>query len=144
MADHIRLEVDAEEVLAAFANLPATVHTYTLAAAETTANNIAREAKSRVPRRRGKITAAQAARPPIEDLIRVLPMKNGKGYVVLVDDPAAPFLPWQLEYGTQHMTKRDFFFPSARLEQAGHERRMHDAVEEAIHVASSLRGGGEE
>lgn len=144
MADHVDFDLDAEEVLAAFKSLPATVHTFTLAAAQTTAENIAREARSRVPRRRGKITAAQAARPPLEDLITVLPMRNGTGYVVIVQDPAAPFLPWQLEYGTEHMTKRDFFFPSARLERSSHERRMHDAVQQAIDTSTSLRMGDED
>ena len=68
----------------------------------------------------------------------VLPMRNGTGYVVIVQDPAAPFLPWQLEYGTQQMDKRAFFFPSARLEQSGHERRMNDALTQAIAVAAAI------
>jgi hypothetical protein len=138
MADAVTVDVDDAALLEAFESLPATIHTLTLAAAQVTAENIAREARARVPRRRGAVTAAQLARPPLEDLIVVLPMRNGTGYVVIAQDPAAPFLPVQLEYGTQHMDKRAFFFTSARLEQSGHTRRMNDALTQAIEIAAAI------
>lgn len=140
MADGITIEVDAAGLIDAFESLPATIRTLTRGAAEVTAQNIAREARARVPRRHGKLTAAQQGRPPLEDLIDVLPMRNGTGYVVIVQevDPEAMFLPWQLEYGTQHMAQRKFFFPSARLERGAHERRMNDALSQAIEIASAI------
>lgn len=135
MSDAITFEWHAEQVLAAFSKLSDVVRLLTNAAAHETATLIAEEARRRVPRRHGRITAAQAARPPLEELITVQKMRNDTGWVVIVQNPAAPFLPWQLEYGTQHMTKRDFFFAPARLERGAHRQRMNEALHEAIRLS---------
>jgi hypothetical protein len=135
MPDAITFEWHAEALLTAFGHLSQAVRIATNLAAHETAQLIAEEARRRVPRRHGRLTRAQQARPPLETLISVQPMRNDTGWVVIVQDPAAPFLPWQLEYGTQFMTKRDFFFAPARLERRNHDRRMNDALHHAIEIA---------
>ena len=137
MSDFCTLEWHAEALLTAFDNLSQAVRIATNLAAHETAQAIAEEARRRVPRRRGRITRAQAARPPLETLITVEPMRNDTGWVVIVNDPAAPFLPMQLEYGTRFMTQRDFFFAPARLERGRHERRMNNALQSAIDLVGS-------
>jgi len=134
MSDAVTFEWHAEALLTAFDNLSQAVRIATNLAAHDTAQLIADEARRRVPRRHGRLTRAQQARPPLEQLISVQPMRNNTGWVVIVQDPAAPFLPWQLEYGTRYMTKRDFFFAPARLERGNHERRMNAALQEAVHL----------
>src|ERR1044072_6544069 len=114
MSDAVTFEWHAEALLTAFDNLSQAVRIATNLAAHDTAQLIADEARRRVPRRNGRLTRAEQARPPLEQLISVQPMRNNSGWVVIVQDPAAPFLPWQLEYGKRSMTKREFFCAPAR------------------------------
>ena len=132
MSDRCTFEWHADVLLTAFDQLGEAVRIATSLAAHETAEAIAEEARRRVPRRHGPLTRAQQARPPLETLITVQPMRNQTGWVVIVADPAAPFLPIQLEYGTRYMTKRDFFFVPARLERGRHTRRMNEALQQAI------------
>jgi hypothetical protein len=129
----ITFDMDATKLLAAFDFVTEAIRLPTLEACHVTADNIATEARARVARRGPNPTQAQLARPPIEDLIFVQPMRNGTGYVVIVQVPGEdPYLPWQLEFGTQDMAQRPFFFAPAVLEQAAHLRRLQDAQQAGI------------
>lgn len=151
MADKFTIEVDTRELLAALDALPDLVLSNLKAASKITADNIAREAKGRVARRTGETAEG----------IHVEESYSGDGYVVLMGDAVSPAETksrerrglktaksnlhqtkhtgiW-LEFGTKFMTKREFFFPSARLEESAHNRRAREAVQDAINA----RGLGE-
>jgi hypothetical protein len=124
MADRFIIDVDTRALLAALDAIPAAVHAHLKAAAKVTADNIAREAKSRVARRTGKTG----------DAITVEEARSGDGYVVFVANAAAdwPNLDIGLEFGTKFMTPRPFLFASAHLEEGAHDRRSRAAVQAAI------------
>jgi len=144
MADRFVIEVDTRELLAALDAIPAAILLNLKAAAKITADNIAREAKSRIARRTGETAEG----------IHVEESYGGNGYVVLMGDVVSgqetasrqarglksaksklhqmKHVGIWLEFGTKHMTKREFFFPSARLEEAAHDRRAREAVQDAI------------
>jgi len=138
MADGVTLTFDATRLLAAFDLLTAAVQMAEVEACHITAQNIATEARARVARRGPNPTRAQQGRPPIEDLIRVAPIANGTGYVVIVQetDPSALYLPFYLEMGTKDMARRPFFFASAALERDAHRRRINEAAQGAIDALS--------
>lgn len=142
MADGASLTFDARQLLAAFDFLTKAVALAELEACHITAENIAAEARARVARRGPNPTQAQLARPPLEDLIRVAPLVNGTGYVVIVQetDPEAAYLPFYLEYGGPqvfpNIGKRPFFFTSAALEKSAHARRINEAAQAAIDAVS--------
>ena len=138
MPDGVTMTFDATRLLAAFDLLTQTVQKAELEACHITAEHIATEARARARRRGPDPTRAQQARPPIEDLIRVEPIANGSGYVVIVQetDPGALYLPFYLEMGTQEMSKYPFFFTSAALEKPAHERRINEAAQAAIDAVS--------
>jgi len=144
MADKFTIEIDTRELLAALDAIPAAVLAHLRVASKITADNIAREAKSRVARRTGETAEG----------IHVEESYDGSGYVVLMGDAVgsaetarrkalglstAKSKLYQgkhtgiwLEFGTKFMTKREFFFPSARLEEAAHDRRSRQAIQDAI------------
>ena len=137
MANSISFEMDASKLVAAFDAVTEAIRLPTLEACRVTAENIKREARARVSRRGPNPTRAQQGRPPLEDLIRVEPMHNGTGYVVIVEEPArdnsgAEYLPFYLEFGTQEMAKRVFFFAAATLEKEAHRGRLQDAQQAGI------------
>jgi hypothetical protein len=138
MADGVTMTFDATRLLAAFDVLTLAVAKAELEACRITAENIATEARARVARRGPHPTRAQLARPPLEQLIRVEPLANGTGFVVIVQetDPDALYLPFYLERGTKDMTSRPFFFASAALEKPAHERRINEAAQAAIDAVS--------
>lgn len=137
MANSISFEMDASKLLAAFDAVTEAIRLPTLEACRVTAENIKREARARVSRRGPNPTRAQQGRPPLEDLIRVEPMHNGTGFVVIAEEPVrdnsgAEFLPFYLEFGTVNMAKRVFFFAAATLEKEAHRQRLQDAQQAGI------------
>lgn len=144
MADGLTIDPDVTALLAALDAFPeAMLARHLKPAARVTAVNVEREAKARVARR----TGATAEGIHIEEA------HDGSGYVVLPDfGPDVTFswhtmkrsgrshtqrvtrnnLPAWLEFGTRHMRERPFFFAAARLEEGAHDRRMRQAVVDAI------------
>src|SRR4030095_17001935 len=61
-------------------------------------------------------------------------------WVVLAVRADRPNVGFWLEFGTRYMTARPFLYVSAALEQAGHQRRMAEAVETSIDV-TGFEGG---
>jgi hypothetical protein len=84
-----------------------------------TADRVAGDARARVPRRTGATAAT----------IEVLKNRRVDGYLVIVRGAAL-----YLEFGTLYMAARAFFYPSARLEAPGYDRRTRDAVQDGIAV----------
>ena len=123
MADTLTIDVDATALLRMLDQLGRSAAAQHLkAAAKVTAERIATEAAARVARRTGKTAAG----------IKVEETRTGNGYVVFVRRPEMPGLPAWLEFGTKYMTARPFLFASARLEEGPHERRVAQALQEAI------------
>jgi hypothetical protein len=141
--DRISFSVDASEVVAALSSLPTATRLLCKEAAHVTANNIANDARARVAHRGPDPTRAQQGRPPIEHFITVQEMTNDRGYVVVVQEPPQLYLPWELEYGTEFMDARPFFFSSAVIEYAAHSARMNDALVRAVALAAEARGLGD-
>jgi hypothetical protein len=122
MSDRLTIDVDNRSLLAALDRLGALAEKHVQAAAKETADRIAAEARARVARRTGTTAHGIGV-----DIARV-----GSGYVVFADRPDNPGLPGWLEFGTERMTARPFLFASARLEEAAHDRRIRQAVQDAI------------
>ncbi len=141
MANSVTFEMDASKLLAAFDAVTEAIRLPTLEACRVTAEAIATEARARVARRGPNPTRAQQGRPPLEDLIRVEPMvsssANVVGSVVIVQEPVldnagAEFLPFYLEFGTEDMEARKFFFTSGALEKPAHLQRLQDAQQAGL------------
>lgn len=122
MAPLLTIDVDPKPVLAAIDRFAKDLEPKLLAPAKETAENIVREAEARVARRTGKTAEG----------IGLEVARIGVGYVVFDDNPDMPGLPGWLEFGTLKMRRREYFFSSARLEEAAHERRMVQAVTDTI------------
>ena len=142
MADQITAELDAGSLIDAMDRLGNEVLLrHTKGAALVTANNIAAEAQRRIRRRTGTTAAG----------ITVVEDHEREGYVVKMGDvrgPNARQIPGSrrrlsvhtndahvgtyLEYGTRDMGAFPFFWQSARLEYGPHDRRMKEAVQDAI------------
>ena len=118
----LTIDVDTSALLAAFDRIPDLVAKHVTVAAKVTADAIKSEALGRVARRTGTTASG----------ITVDTARAGVGYVVFVDHPDNPGLPGWLEFGTKHMTAQPFLFVSARLEEGAHDRRMRDAIRDAI------------
>lgn len=139
MSDFFQADANTPEtaaLIAALDRLPDVMQErHTKPAAKVTADNIAREARARVRRRTGRTAAG----------ITVEESHDGQGYVVLPfneqfelaiisagNDQQPENLPIWLEFGTRFMTARPYFFASARLEEGAHDRRMRQAIQNAI------------
>lgn len=119
------IEADSAALIAALDRFGDTAELFLLPACLETANAVARGAEARVRRRSGH-TAQQ---------IRVEPMSDGegKGYIVRANDPSSKkHLESWLEFGTVHMTAKPFLFPAAEVENPSHDRRIREAIEDAI------------
>lgn len=110
---------------------------YTVPACRESAVSIEAEATRRVKRGATGETAKG---------IGVSEMYNGEGYVVYSVNRLMPNLPLWLEAGTKKgkprshaMPASPYFYNSVRLEERAHERRISDAVGQAI--ASEGLGG---
>ena len=125
MADALAtISVDAVSALGALGRFSTFVQgRYLKPAAKITADAIAREAKRRVARGETGKTA---------EGIRVEEDRARVGYVVLSTRQQQYNLPIWLEKGTKHMRARPYMFVSAELEANAHDRRMRQAVADAI------------
>ena len=127
--DNVSATLDASAVLSALKRLGDTALKYTKPASKISADSIQREARRRVRRATGQTA----------DNILVLESYDKQGYVVLTKDQRtdgtykqAKHVGLWLEGGTKHMPAHPFFYPSAKLEVAAHERRIGEAVGRAI------------
>jgi hypothetical protein len=134
--DGFTATLESSAVSEALRRFPDTVLKYTKPASKISADSIAREAERRVRRDTG--ATAQG--------IRVHELTNGTGYVVVSTRRHMPNLPLWLEAGTQRGKPRSrtqaaspYFYPAVRLETSAHERRISEAVQQAI--ASEGLGG---
>jgi HK97 gp10 family phage protein len=121
MSEFLSVQADTADLLAALTAMPEVVAVFAKRAALVTGNRIAHEMKARIVRRTGATG----------DAITVEELHDGSGYIVFVGDGRQHIASF-LEFGTKHMTKRDFFFAAARLEEGPHARRIEDAVQAAI------------
>jgi hypothetical protein len=136
MADKLTIDVDTRALVAAMDRLGASAIQHTKRAAKATADRIVVEARARVRRRTG-VTAAS---------IHAEETRNGDGWVVLPwdegfarslaesgnNDRVNFSLPGWIEFGTDHMPARPYFFAAARMEEGTHDRRMRQAIVDAI------------
>jgi hypothetical protein len=134
MPDSFSIVVDTKPVLAALAELPDQVLAAVLAACKETADAIVIDAHARAARafvsRTGVTLAGIGAEPEPE----------GNGYRVVDRNPRMPELPLWLEKGTHlgsrvHVQPRDFFYVAAALQAGAHERRVAQAVADALEEA---------
>lgn len=126
MSQLLTIDVDARGMIAALDRLGEAAAMHVRQAAFLTAGAIKQEALARVARRTGTTAAG----------ITVAPTDNGDGYVVFVERQQLPGLPGWLEHGTQFMTARPFLFVAARLEVGPHDRRISEAIQDAIEEAN--------
>jgi len=129
MPSELTISVENADLLRAMDALGPAALVFTKAAARVTADRIVGEAQSRVARATGETAAG----------IHKEETNNGDGYVVRDTNRRMPELPTWLEFGTSQGKKgshsslaRPFFFVSAQLEAGAHDRRMHEAVQDAI------------
>lgn len=124
MSDRMTITVDTKALLAAIDAVGPAVLVRLKRAAKITADNIDREATGRVARRTGETARS----------IHVEETRNGDGYVVMAYDPAIGRAPVDqfLEFGTRYMPAKPFLFVSARLEEAAHDQRSRDAIQDGI------------
>lgn len=135
MSDVLTIEIDTTALVAAIDRVGAVAERRVLAAAKVTADRIVAEARSRVARRTGRTATGITAEVS----------RDGQAYVVLPFDrdfevallnagnnQQAENLPLWLEFGTQKMTARPYFFVAARLEESAHLRRVRDAITTAL------------
>lgn len=125
--DSITIDVDSSGLEAAFNRLGETAQPFVNDASRETADAIVREAKARLARQLGP-NATGATVEGITDR----PASDGNGWIVIAEREPFPNLPFWLEKGTQHMDPRPFFYPSIALEIGAHQRRLGDALTEAI------------
>lgn len=128
MSDGFDFDLDVSGALAALDRVATTMEKYTVPASKITADNIAREAKNRVARATGATAEG----------IRVVPMNNGRGYIVLSTRQQQYDLPLWLEKGVRQgkprshtAAARPYFYVSGDLEVGAHERRILDALAQA-------------
>lgn len=121
------IDVDRAAFIDALRALAADIQAALNQAASITANNIAREAESRLRRQLGPASTGKTAAG-----IKVVPL-GGVGYTVLAARNPYPNLPLWLDKGTQHMTARPFFDVAVQLEQHAYLRRIEGVVQDAIH-----------
>ena len=147
MGDFLSVDVDARGLLAAMDRLGHSLEARLLEVSRDTADQVAREAKSRVARRTGA-----TAEGIIVERARV-----GAGYVVIAQkveprvigpnllphhraalQKLSPLkesrknIPAWLEFGTNKMLRQPFLFPSVEIAREGHMRRLREAVQDGI------------
>lgn len=134
--DGMRVETETADLLRALDRLGAgVVERHTKPACKITALRVQAAARARVARRTGRTAAG----------ISVEESHDGTGYVVLPfhagferallesgNDQQPANLPYWLETGTRNMRARPYFFAGVALEQAGHDRRVREAIQDAI------------
>ncbi len=122
MSNLLTIKTDTAALFAALEGLGLSAEKHLLSAADETGGHVAAEARSRVSRATGATARG----------ITVGRAKVGIGVVVFVNRPDNPGLPGWLEGGTKFMTARPFLFDSARMEKGPHDRRVAQALQDAI------------
>lgn len=126
----LAITVDSSELIRALERLPDQVLVRTKRASEVTANRIALEAKRRFSSQVSKeATGKTLAGILVDD------DSAGTGYVVSSERNPMPNAPLFFDRGTVHQPARPFFDVSAQLEQGPHERRIREAIQDAIDEA---------
>jgi hypothetical protein len=128
VAPLLKLEVDNAAVLAALDQLGDRAEIYIKTASKVTADRIAVEARGRI-RRSGEPTHGGTH---TADRVTVVESYDRSGWVVIVPHPEMPGLPGWLEHGTKFMEAMPALFPSARIEEGPHLRRIAEALQDAI------------
>lgn len=121
MADGFTMAVDASELLTLLDRVGDAVDDACRDVSRETAKRLVFGARARVKRATGQTAKG----------IHFEDSRDRKGYVVLAysseGDDRGPVDYW-LQYGTKFMHAQPFFFADAAIEEAGHLRRMTEAV----------------
>lgn len=127
MADSITIEADSAGVEAALKGFGAAAQPFVNDASRETADAFATEARARLQRQLGPdATGASVAG------ITARPAFDGNGFVVVDEREPFPNVPFWLEKGTKYMDPREFFYSSMLLQVSDHQRRLGDALQQAI------------
>ncbi len=128
--DIFRVTLDTAGLLSALDRLGREAERHLVAAAHVTATNVQSEAQRRVARATG-------------ETMRGIVVREGAGHqpgwAVLATNPRMPNLPLWIEKGTKQgkpgshtAPARPFFYTSVDLEAGAHDRRMREALQDAI------------
>jgi len=140
----LRIDVDAGAVIAALERLGDAAQPYINEAAHVSAESIAAEMRRRLARQLGPTLTPTKSRPDLGKGLTMAGISNrpaydGNGYVVVDEREPFPNLPLWIEKGTKRgdagshtADPRPYFYVSAELEVGAHERRIEQAVQEAI------------
>lgn len=124
MAQMFEVDVDAKALIAMLDRVGPSVDFHARDVGRETAVNIVAEARGRVARATGETGEG----------IHYEKTRDDSGYVVLgyesgrQEDPVDRYL----EYGTKYMLERPFFFSSAVIEAASHQRRLATRVQDVL------------
>lgn len=121
------IEIDTKGLIDALTRFAGPVmEKHVKGAAKVTADRVAQIASARAHRDTGETAES----------ITVEEATVGEGYVVLPWDfgktSRMPNLPIWLEFGTNKMTAKPYFFAAARMEEGAHGRRISNAIQDAI------------
>lgn len=133
--DLFSISLDTTGLIKAMVHLLPGAEKYTIAAAEVTATRVRDEAQRRLQRS----TKPDARGVTLRSIQIFEGVKRGPGFAVIPKRAYLPSLPFWIETGTQKgkpgshtMPPRPFLDPAVELEQAAHQRRMIEAVQQAI------------
>lgn len=107
--------------------LPAAMKPFIKTAAKFSADHIRDEAKARLLR---QLSGTSSGRTVAGIVVRA--DRTGWGWIVDAGNLVQPMLDRWLEFSTEKMRARPFFFDSARLEEAAHLSRIRGAVAAGI------------
>lgn len=133
----IEFDLDIVPAVQALDRLPDAVQARVNEASQVTAEAIVRDAKARLARQLSSNATGETVAG-----IHAVKAYDGNGYVILADNDRMPNLPLWLEKGTRPGKRRNFartpafpfFYISIESEVGGHERRIHDAMQQAAVV----------
>jgi hypothetical protein len=131
--DGLFITIDNTALFAALDAIPEAIAGGLKDEARVTAEHIQTEQRARIKRRTGQTAEA----------ITVEETRRGDGYVVSVAS-ARNKVAFLLQWGTRFMRGDDFFFAAARIEEAAHDRRSRQAIQDAIDASGlgESSGGG--
>jgi hypothetical protein len=138
VSNQIKVTVDRQSVadtLAAFDDVAARIDRKCLDASYVSAAHIKLEAQARVARRTNGKKSKSDPSGRGGRTARGIVVERGRtfsGYVVRALRPDMPNLPLWLEKGTKKMQARPFLAPAEALEEGPHERRILEAINQAI------------
>ncbi len=117
------IDVDTAALTEALLTLPQALKPFVKAAARISADNIAREAATRLQRQLSGTSSGRTVAG-----IVVKSDRTGWGWIVDAGNLTTPMLDRWLENSTKTMAARPFFWASAKLEEAAHASRIQGAV----------------